>query len=69
MKLVWGCLSGNSSGNIVLKLRVGAVPKNTNKAKKARNAKKAAGKVLREGGLGRRVLSGSAESEAGPLIS
>ena len=38
------------------------------KAKKARNAKKAAGKALREEGLGKRVPGGSAESEAGPYI-
>ena len=44
---------------------VGAVPKNTKKAKSKRNAKKAAGKVLREEGSGRCVPSGSAESEAG----
>ena len=40
--------------------------KETKKAKKVRNAKNA-GKGLREGGLGRRVPSGSAESEAGPI--
>ena len=47
-----------------LEVSVGAVPRNT---KKARNAKKAAGKFLREEGfiLGRRVPSGRAESEAG----
>ena len=47
-----------------LDFSVRAVPKNA-KAKKSRNAKKAAGKVLREGGLGRRVPGGSAESKAG----
>ena len=31
-----------------LEVSVGAVPKNTQKEKKARNAKKVAGKVLRE---------------------
>ena len=41
--------------------------KETKKAKKVRNAK-TAGKVLRgEGGLGKRVPSGSAENEAGPI--
>ena len=40
--------------------------KETKKAKKVWNAKNA-GKVLQEGGLGRRVPSGSAESEAGPI--
>ena len=45
---------------------VEAVPRNTKKAKKARNTKKAAGKLLLEEGLGRRVPSGSAETEAGP---
>ena len=40
--------------------------KDTKKAKKVRNAKNA-GKVLREGGLGRRFPSGSAESGAGPI--
>ena len=40
-----------------------AVPKNT---KKVWKAKKAARKVLREEGLGRRVPGGSVESEAGP---
>ena len=49
-----------------LEVSVGAVPKNTKKANKARDAKKAAEKVLREEGLGRRVPVGSAESEAGP---
>ena len=48
-----------------MKFSVGAVPKNT-KAKKARNAKKAAGKVLQEKGLGSRVPGGSAEIETGP---
>ena len=48
-----------------LEYSVWAVPKNTQKAKKARNAKTAAGKVLREEGLGRRVPGGRAESEAG----
>ena len=38
----------------------------TKKAKKARNAEKAAGKVLREEGLGMRIPGGSAESESGP---
>eukprot|EP00904_Undaria_pinnatifida_P000229 jgi/Undpi1/10206/HiC_scaffold_28.g12659.m1 len=48
-----------------------SVPRKTKKAKKARNtkkarnAKKAAGKLLQEKGSGRRVPSGSAESEAG----
>ena len=50
-----------------LEISVGAVPKNTEKATKARNAKKAAGKVLRDEGLGRRVSRGSDESEAGPF--
>ena len=40
--------------------------KETKKAKKVRNAKNA-GKVLRDGGLGRRFPSGSAESGAGPI--
>ena len=47
-----------------LEVSVGAVPKNSRKAKKARNAKKAAGKVLRAEGLSRRVPGRSAESEA-----
>ena len=55
-----------SAGDLVLEVSVGAVPRNRKKAKKARNAKKASGKLLREEGLGRRVPSGSAESEAGP---
>ena len=45
---------------------VAAVPRCMKKAKKARNAKKAARKLLREEGLGRRVPRGSAESEADP---
>ena len=45
---------------------LGAIPRNANKAKNAGNAKKTAGKILREEGLGRRVPIGSAESEAGP---
>ena len=48
-----------------LAVRVGAVPRNTEKAKKERNVNKAASKLLREEGLGRRVPRGSAESEAG----
>ena len=52
--------------DICLEFSVRAVPRNTRKAKKARNAKKAAGKVLREEGLDGRVPSGSAESKAGP---
>ena len=49
----------------MLEVSVGAVPRNAKKAKKSRNAKKTAGKLLREEeGLGRRVPSGSAESEA-----
>ena len=49
-----------------LEVSLGAVPKNTKKAKKARNAKKAAGKVRREGGVGRHV-PGNAESQGGPF--
>ena len=45
---------------------IGEVPKSTKKANKARNAKKAAGKILRWEGLGRRVPGGSAESDARP---
>ena len=52
---------------ICLQVNVGVVPKKTKKAKEARNAKKAAEKVLREEGLGRRVPGGSAESEAVPF--
>ena len=48
-----------------LEVGVGAVVKNTKKAKKARNTKKAAGKVLGDEGLGRCGPGGSAESEAG----
>ena len=65
----------NSAGIFILKrcwrfclgLSVWAVPKNTKEAKKARNAKKAAGKVLESESLGRRDSSGSADSEAGPI--
>ena len=42
-----------------------AIPQTMNKAKKARNAKKAAGNVLREEGLFF-VPGGSAESKTGP---
>ena len=51
---------------VLLQVNVSAVPKNTKKTKKARNAKEGAGKVLREEGLGRRVLGGGSESELGP---
>ena len=56
-----GYLSQHSAGDC-LEVSVGVVPE---KAKTARNAKKAAGKVLREEGLGRRVPGRSSESEAG----
>ena len=51
--------------NCSLEVTLGAVPKSTKK--KPRSAKKAAGKVLREEGLGRRFPSGNAEREAGPF--
>ena len=49
-----------------LEVGMGMVPKNTKIAKKPRNAKKAAEKVLREEGLRRRIPGGSADSEAEP---
>ena len=58
-----------SPGDFALEVGVGAAPNNTKKAKKARNAKKAAGKVLREEGLRRRVPGGSVESEEGHFES
>lgn len=48
-----------------LAVSVGAIPKNTKKAKRARNAKKSR-KRLRKGS-GRRVPGGSAQSEARPF--
>ena len=73
LMVVWEKYLEISAGILILKqcwrfcleASVGVVPKNTKKAKKTRNTKKAAGKVLREESLGRRVASGSAESEAG----
>ena len=63
-KLVWRYLSSGQCWRFCLEVSVGAVPK---KAKKARNAQKVAGKVLRGKGFGRRVPGGSAKSESGPL--
>ena len=53
-KISWnldGHINLNSSVGDFLECSVGVVPRNTKKAKKARNAKKAAGKLLREMGL------------------
>ena len=47
MQLVWGYLSSSSAEDVVLKLVLGR-SLTTRKAKKARNAKKSAGKVLGE---------------------
>lgn len=66
VKVVWICLAWSWCWKLCLELSVGAIPKNTKKAKNAINVKKA-GKGLREAGLDRRGPGGSAESEARPF--